>query len=77
MDGLQQVTFHFGRDSEVRYLTDVPEAGDRFTHGDALWVVSLVDGDSIGSIVTCELPAGDRSRRRPPGFAVTLPTPTA
>ena len=59
MDRLQQqVTFRFGQDMDVRYLSTVPAIGDLVTHASALWVVSSVEVDDRGTIVTCEIPAG-------------------
>jgi hypothetical protein len=60
MAELQRVTFRFGRDTELQYLSRVPEVGDRVTHGGALWVVTDVRSDSVGEVVTCERP--DRVR---------------
>ena len=54
----QQVTFRFGQDMDVRYLGTVPAIGDLVTHASALWVVSRVEVDDGGTIVTCEFPAG-------------------
>jgi len=41
--GLQRVSFRFGRETEVRYLAQVPEIGDHVTHGNAIWVISEVE----------------------------------
>jgi len=60
MGELQRVTFRFGRDTELQYLSRVPEVGDRVTHGGALWVVTDVRSDSVGEVVICERP--DRLR---------------
>ena len=54
--GLQRVSFRFGRETEVRYLAQVPEIGDHVTHGTAIWVNSEVRTDGVGAFVTCELP---------------------
>ena len=43
---------------DVRYLGTVPAIGDLVTHASALWVVSRVEVDDGGTIVTCEFPAG-------------------
>jgi hypothetical protein len=59
MEGLQRVTFRFGRDAEVRYLQRVPKRGDLVTHGRALWVVFDVSADAVGATVICELPTGN------------------
>ena len=54
MAELQRVTFRFGRDTELHYLSRVPEVGDRVAHRGELWVVADVRSDSVGEIVTCE-----------------------
>ena len=59
MDGLQRITFRFGRDLEVRYLPKAPDAGDRVTHGRELWVVAVVSMDAVGVTIVCELPRRD------------------
>jgi hypothetical protein len=59
MDGLQQVTFRFGAEMEVRYLPHVPRPGHYVTHGQVLWVVTSVSDDGVGATVTCELHRGD------------------
>ncbi len=59
MDGLRQVTFRFGGNTEVRYLPDIPEPGDLVTHGSELWVVAFATADSFGTTVVCEPPRGD------------------
>jgi hypothetical protein len=38
----------------VRYLVIAPATGDLVTHGNALWVVTRVDNDDQGVIVTCQ-----------------------
>ena len=55
MDGLQRVTFRFGHEMEVRYLPDVPAAGDFVAHTNGLWIVTSVSGDVAGITVVCEL----------------------
>lgn len=52
----ERVSFKFGRETDVRYLTRVPEVGDHVTHGSELWVVSGVETDELGALVTCEPP---------------------
>ena len=59
MDGLQRISFRFGGDLEVRYLPQVPEAGDLVSHETALWVVAFVSADTVGVTVICELPRGE------------------
>ena len=54
MAELQRVTFRFGRDTELQYLSRVPEVGDRVTHGRDVWVVTDVRSDSVGEVVICE-----------------------
>jgi len=56
MGELRRITFHFGIELEVRYLSEVPAAGDLVTHQRALWVVSRVTDDTVGIAVICELP---------------------
>ena len=41
---------------DVRYLATVPKVGDLVTHAGALWVVSRVDVDAQGVMVTCGFP---------------------
>jgi hypothetical protein len=62
MDGLQRVTFRFGRDREVRYLPQIPKAGDFVTHWRELWVVTFVTQDTAGRTVICDPPRGDGHR---------------
>ena len=57
MDGLRRVTFHFGGELEVRYLPEIPKAGDRVSHREELWLVSSVSQNGIGMIVVCEPPS--------------------
>jgi hypothetical protein len=57
MERLQQVTFRFEHDYEVRYPSTLPEPGDVVRHGDELWVATSVDCDAEGVTVVC-------SRRR-------------
>ena len=52
----QPVTFRFGEDTEVQYLRDIPALGDYVSHQGALWMVSSVDDDALGALVTCEPP---------------------
>jgi hypothetical protein len=59
VDGLQRVSFRFGGDLEVRYLPQVPEAGDLVSHDTELWVVAFVSADTVGVTVICELRRGD------------------
>ena len=51
---LRAVTFHFRRDMELRYLTQVPKLGDLVSHGDDLWAVVDVYLDALGTTVVCE-----------------------
>jgi hypothetical protein len=51
----ERVSFRFGPETEVRYLTRVPEVGDHVTRGSEIWVVSAVTTDEVGALVTCEL----------------------
>ena len=55
-EGSQRVSFWFGRETEVRYLTRLPEVGDHVTHGSELWVVLEVTTDALGALVICQLP---------------------
>jgi hypothetical protein len=55
MDGLHRVSFKFGPESEIRYLTGIPELGDRVSHANELWVVADVEHDLAGPLVVCEL----------------------
>jgi hypothetical protein len=56
MDELRRVTFRFAGQTEVQYLTRLPEAGDHVSHGRELWVVARVETDEIGALVVCEPP---------------------
>jgi hypothetical protein len=64
----QQVTFRFGRDTEVHYLERLPREGDRVALGRELWVVTSVDSDEVGVVVVCE--------RRSPDVSGDAGTPT-
>jgi hypothetical protein len=64
---LQRVSFRFGSETEVRYLTRAPEVGDRVTRATESWLVSEVDTDELGALVTCG--------RSPPSDAVTVGEP--
>ena len=55
-DVLQRVTFRYGPEREVRYMSRVPEVGDHVTHGSEIWFVSDVHTDDLGVFVTCEQP---------------------
>jgi hypothetical protein len=59
VEGLQRVSFRFAGDLEVRYLPQVPEAGDLVSHETELWVVAFVSADTVGVTVICELPSDD------------------
>jgi hypothetical protein len=61
MVGTHQVTFRFGRDTEVHYLERLPREGDRVAHGRELWVVTSVDSDAVGVVVVCERPSREVS----------------
>jgi hypothetical protein len=54
VDDQQRVTFRFEEDSEVQYLRDIPELGDKVSHQGALWMVSSVNNDGLGALVTCQ-----------------------
>ena len=55
MEELHAVTFHFGHEFEVHYLSHLPAVGDRVTHSSAVWVVARIENDASGVIVRCEL----------------------
>ena len=59
MDELQRVTFRFAGHMEVQYLAGIPDVGDRVSHDGDLWVVTSVDPDAVGALVSCELPRPD------------------
>ena len=69
MDGLQRVTFRFGNEIEVRYLTDAPETGDFVAHTNGLWIVTFVSADVVGTTVICELEDGEGLRPLERGYA--------
>jgi hypothetical protein len=56
MENRTRVTFRFGRDIEVQYVSRTPDVGDRVTHGRGLWVVTDVKSDDAGTVVICERP---------------------
>jgi hypothetical protein len=58
VDGLRQVTFHFGHDIEVQYLPTSPASGDFVSHHGDLWLVSFVTADSFGTTAICRLRRG-------------------
>jgi len=62
MNGLQQITFRFKSEFEVRYLPQVPDVGDLVSHDRELWLVAFVAPNGIGMTVVCELPRGDGRR---------------
>jgi hypothetical protein len=55
VEDLLAVTFHFGPEFEVHYVSHVPEVGDRVTHASAVWVVACIENDASGVIARCEL----------------------
>ena len=59
----RRVTFRFGAaESEVHFMSQLPEVGNLVTHDDALWIVASVDDDESGPVVTCALRLeGDRA----------------
>jgi hypothetical protein len=71
MKAQQRVTLRFGNDSEVQYLRDVPEIGDYVSHHSALWVVSKVENDGLGALVTCEPAASAQQAPGPAGTVVS------
>jgi hypothetical protein len=65
MGDLRKIRFVFGADAEVRYMAQLPQAGEFVTHGGALWVVSAVRSGDQGAVVVCELPKnGSEAARR-------------
>jgi hypothetical protein len=52
--GYERMSFRFGVEIEVRYLSRVPEIGDYVTHGGEIWVVSVIEEQELGALVTCE-----------------------
>jgi hypothetical protein len=54
MNDLQRVTFHFGGGTQIHYLAQAPQPGERVTHGRELWVVASVEEDAVGTLVICE-----------------------
>ena len=54
MNDLQRVTFRFGGDTQIHYLSQAPKRGERVTHGRELWVVARVEEDAVGTLVICE-----------------------
>jgi hypothetical protein len=54
MNRLQRVTFRFGGDTEIHYVAQAPEPGERVTHGRELWLVARVEEDAVGTLVMCE-----------------------
>ncbi len=67
----QRVTFRFGHDSEVQYVREVPAVGEYVSHHNALWVVSKVENDGLGALVTCQPPASAPQPRGPAGTVVS------
>ena len=61
-----RVVFWFDTDSEVRYVSGMPEVGDHVTHGSELWLVSRVGADALEEYVICKRP-GEVSSPVPPG----------
>jgi hypothetical protein len=61
MEDRIRVTFRFGRDIEVQYVSRTPDVGDRVTRGRDLWVVTDVKSDEAGAVVICarSTPSGD------------------
>jgi hypothetical protein len=58
----RRVAFRFGGDSQVRYVSQPPEAGDYVNYGDELWLVTGIVEDDLGVSIVCEQP----SKRAPP-----------
>jgi hypothetical protein len=54
MNDLQRVTFRFGSDTQIHYLAQAPQPGERVTYGRELWVVASVEEDAVGTLVICE-----------------------
>jgi hypothetical protein len=54
-----RVAFRFESDTEVHYIRELPQLGDFVTHRGEMWVVSSVETNDIGALVTCERPARD------------------
>jgi hypothetical protein len=61
MEEQQRVTFDFAGDREVRYVAELPEAGDFVSHTSELWIVLRVDKEDAGPVVTCRLPTRKRA----------------
>jgi hypothetical protein len=51
-----RVVFWFDTDSEVRYVSGMPEVGDHVTHGRELWLVSRIGADAFEEYVICKRP---------------------
>lgn len=60
-DAQTRVMFDFSGDREVQYVIGLPEVGDFVTHRGELWVVRRIDEDRGGPVVTCQLPASQRT----------------
>jgi len=56
---VQRVSFRFGHETEVHYLTRVPEVGDHVTRGRELWIIAEVRTHELGVVATCEDAAAD------------------
>ena len=54
MDELLPVIFRFRRDTEMRYVVQVPQRGDFVTHAHELWIVVNVVFDVGGATAICE-----------------------
>jgi hypothetical protein len=54
-----RVAFRFEGDTEVHYVRELPTLGDFVTHRGEMWVVSNVEMNDTGALVTCERPARD------------------
>ena len=57
-----RVAFRFESDTEVHYVRELPTPGDFVTHRGEMWVVSRVEVNDLGALVTCERPARDDAR---------------
>jgi hypothetical protein len=60
-----RVAFRFEGDIEVHYIRELPSPGDFVTHRGEMWVVSHVELNDLGALVTCkEPPARDDAPAR-------------